>query len=279
MQFEHEINNECAFDIKSNNGICSPKPIINKLQEFVVNFNMSKPNISPQDTIKLLKKKYDCKTESCVINNYNIKNFISPDAVNKVLENNFKPKGPRNTFDWLSNHDIDDVLDQIEKKYTDKYFYHIDFQMRDFEKTNSELSNFNFKEKFDQGYRTFGTVVNTDYSDGNGIHWFAIFGDFLDNNKCYTIEYFNSSGEPPLDEINIWMKKIKHKWNEIFDKPVNDIIVTKLQHQNDNHSCGAYSLYYIISRLDGISYKYFRENHVPDEIMHKFRKYLFRDES
>ena len=62
-----------------------------------------------------------------------------------------------------------------------------------------------------------------------------------------------------------------------LNKKVNDIIVTKIVNQVDNHSCGSYSLYYIISRLDGIPYKHFSNIKIGDETMHKFRKeHLFR---
>jgi len=276
MEFKDEINNECAFNLK-NKGICSDPYIINKIKELVVETK----NVPPKNDKKLfddLKEKYNCKSESCVLTQPEIKEFIPKYELEKNLQLRFKPKGPRNSFNWLSNFDIDDVLEQIQKKYTDKKFYHINFQMRDFEKMGSELARLDFYEKYKQNYRTFGTIINTDYSTGQGIHWFAIFGDFLDNNNCFTIEYFNSSGEPPLDEILIWMKKVKHEWDTKFDKNVKDIIVSNIHHQTDNHSCGAYSLYYIISRLEGIPYKHFRENRIDDKVMHEFRKYLFRDE-
>jgi hypothetical protein len=277
MNFDKDIDNECAFNILSSNGICTDLSVISKLKNTVANFN-NKLETNPQKILEILKKKYNCDSESCVITHDETRRILSEEEIAEQLKNRFKPKGPRNTLDWLSNVDIDDVLKQIQEKYKDKHFYHIDFQMRDFKKSGSELATFNFSKQYKLGYRTFGTVINTDYSTGGGIHWFAIFGDFLENNNCYTIEYFNSSGESPLDEILVWMKDSVLEWSSSFDKPIKDIIVSKIQHQKEDNACGVYSLYYIISRLDGHKYTDFRKERIPDKVMDQFRKYLFRDE-
>jgi hypothetical protein len=50
----------------------------------------------------------------------------------------FKPEGPRDSTKWFSNTDIDSVLAQIQKKYIDKHFLHVPYQMIDFEKIQSE---------------------------------------------------------------------------------------------------------------------------------------------
>ena len=42
-----------------------------------------------------------------------------------------------------------------------------------------------------------------------------------------------------------------------LNKKVEDVVVTKIVNQADNHSCGSYSLYYIISRLEGVPYSHF----------------------
>lgn len=146
--------------------------------------------------------------------------------------------------------------------------------MRDFEKHNSELANVDFVKKYKEGVRCFGVVFNTDYSSGTGQHWFAVFGDF--SKEPFTLEYFNSSGDDPLPEITAWLKKTKHALNKQLNKTVNDVVVTKLINQEDRHSCGSYSIFYIISRLEGVSYKYFNKNKIGDDLMHEFRKNLFR---
>lgn len=269
MEFSKSVS-ECAFHINSDT--CLEDKVINELTTFATNIKSIKGN--PTTVIKKLKKEYNCTNESCLLTQTEIVNKLGNDVVEKQLRERFKPEGPYNSNEWFSNFNIDDVLSQIETKYRYKKFLHISFQMRDFEKSGGELSKIDLVQKYKEGIRCFGVVFNTDYSHGNGLHWFAIFGDL--NKEPFTIEYFNSSGEEPLPEISKWMKDTKNKF-KLAGKDANDIVVTKIVNQRDNHSCGSYSLYYIISRLDGVDSTYFTNNKIGDELMHEFRKnYLFR---
>jgi hypothetical protein len=72
------------------------------------------------------------------------------------------------------------------------------------------------------------------------------------------------------------MKTTKHKLAKKLNKKVNDVLVNKIQHQSDTYSCGVYSLYYILSRLENIPSTAFQHIKVPDESMHKFKEHLFR---
>jgi hypothetical protein len=267
---------ECAFHTESDqkNGICMEDEIIDELKTYANNSKNIKSG-DRRDTIDKLKEVFDCNTESCILSNQEVKDALGHAKVNKQLEERFKPEGPFDSNEWFSNVNIDKVLEQISIKYKDKNFLHINFQMRDFEKVGSELAKTDLVEKYKNGVRCFGVVFNTDYSTGNGQHWFAIFGNFA--KEPFTLEYFNSSGQDPLSEISSWLKKTKHTMSKKLGKVVNDIVVTKIVNQSDNHSCGSYSLYYIISRLEGIPYSHFSKVKIGDEIMHEFRKnHLFR---
>ena len=263
--------NECAFNLETD-GICMDDPTVKKIKKFAI---IKKINVSDKNEfVDKLKQIYNCDSESCLLNQGEIRNVIGETVVQDQLKTRFKPPGPWDTFDWLSNFHIDDVLDQVSKKHADKNFLHIPYQMRDFEQAKTELSNIDFVQKYKLGVRCFGIVFNTDLSSGGGKHWFCIYGDMSKNPM--TIEYFNSSGELPLTEIEIWMKKTKHLLERGLNKPVYDIIVSRVQYQNDSHSCGAYSLYYILSRLSGADVSDFKKNYVNDKLMHEFRKHLFR---
>ncbi len=270
MDFSKTVS-ECAFHIKSND-VCLEDKVIDELKSFAENTKSIKGD--GKTVIKKLKKKYNCTNESCLLQQTEIVNKLGHDVVETQLRERFKPEGPYDSNDWFSNYNIDDVLDQIEVKYRHKKFLHISFQMRDFEKSGGELSKIDLVQKYNDGVRCFGVVFNTDYSYGNGLHWFSIFGDL--NQEPFTIEYFNSSGEEPLPEISKWMKDTRNKF-KLVGKNAEDIVVTKIVNQKDNHSCGSYSLYYIISRLDGVNREYFTNKKIGDNLMHEFRKnYLFR---
>jgi hypothetical protein len=264
---------ECAFHINiKNKKTCLEDEIITELQKFAK--NIKQMNTSNYDVVDKLQKIYDCKSESCLLTKDEIRANIGESIIENQLENRYKPNGPYNSNKWFSNNNIDKVLKQIEKKYKNKKFLHIEFQMRDFEKTNGSLSKIDMVQEYKKGMRCFGVIFNTDFSSGNGEHWFAIFGDL--SKTPITIEYFNSSGEDPLPEIAKWMKDTKHKLEKELKKSATDVIVTKLINQKDNHSCGSYSLYYIISRLAGVPFEYFTNNIIGDKKMHEFRYHLFR---
>lgn len=270
MDFKHDIGNDCAFNIEKKGEFCAPDEIVDKLKQSLGG------DIDEKTALTTLKTNLGCQTETCVLSNPKIQQIIGPDIASKVIHENFKPTGPRDNTNWLSNMDIDSVLAQVQKKYADKGFLHIDFQMIDFAKTGSTLLSLDWPAKYAEGYRTFGTVFNTDKSTGRGTHWFAIYASFEDSEPEHTLEYFNSSGEDPMDEIVQWMKSFKFKCQPKFEKNIKDVVVTHIVNQEDNHSCGAYSLYYIMSRLSGTPYKYFKNNAIGDENMLEFRKYLFR---
>lgn len=278
MEFRDEIDNECGFHIKRKGSFCAPDDIVDKLKETLTGIEKLDPPNSKNDKklLDTLKSKYNCDTEICILNQPEIKQIIGAEPVSQIITEHFKPEGPRDNNKWFSNTDIDTVLLQIKKKYKDKKFLHIEFQMIDFEKTKSELAKLDWPAKFNEGYRTFGTVFNTDTSRESGQHWFAVFGSFEDDSPEFTLEYFNSSGELPMNQISMWMKRVKHEWQPRFNKPIKDIIVTRIENQKDNWNCGSYSLYYIISRLNGTPYRYFKNNAIGDDNMQEFRKYLFR---
>lgn len=267
---------ECAHD-KSQVGVCTPAKIANKLSTFAGVKGSSK------EIIEMVKKKTNCETESCIYKNKNVINVLGDSAVNSILKEYFKPSGPAFTTEWLSNYDIDNVLDQFEKKYPS--FYHIYFQMRDFakkklteaEKKNPEmlkysLNDIEFSQKIKEGIATFGCVLNTDFSTGQGEHWFCLFGDF--RKEPYQIEYFNSSGDAPLDEVQIWLDKTKHDLEKKTGKRVK-LIICRTQHQHDSHSCGPYSLYYIVNRLKGVPAETFDKSIGGDKRMMRWRREMF----
>lgn len=266
-----EEANECV--IKSNK-ICSNKETIDSMKIFLEKIGKK---IKENDKIKILdemKNIMNCKSESCVITSKTFVDFVGNDKTIKNIRN-FMPSGPSHTNTWLSNKNIDEVLEIYKNIYSDEHFYHIPYQLIDFETTQTELSKFDPIAEYDKGMRTFGVIINTDKSGGNGLHWFAIFGDFR-NPSLFTIEYFNSVPMPEQEEIRKWVYKIKHKISKQSNIPVEFIRVNRLKHQTDSHSCGPYSLYYIWCRLNKVDYNYFNEYEVGSYLMKKFRKYLFR---
>lgn len=276
--------NECHFG-KSSAGqsepVCSPKHVVDKMHTFVKEQGHHVDK-NPKKIVDKMKDLLDCSSESCLLKNKDFKKFVGEDIVQDILDKFFKAEGPATNFDLLSNFNIDDTLEQLQERFKEKHFLHIPFQMRDFEKIGSELATIDLVDQFKNGYRTFGTVLNTDYSSGGGIHWYCLYGEYdpdFNNGKSngkVTIEYFNSSGRAPLPETQAWMNKTKHYIEKEMKIPVELKYTTGIKYQSDEHSCGVYCLAYIWARLEGIPFQWFKSENFNDEMMHRVRKNLFR---
>jgi len=265
---------ECAFHNKegAHSGVCSGSGGVDAMKKILNELNVVHSGNTDKDILKKTQEKLACDSESCVVKSAIFKKAYTS-SVDKLKKEKFKPDGPWKDDTWLNNFNIDDVLDQWTNVYPG--FVHIPFQMRDFDKKNTELAKVDLYTKYKEGMKSFGVVLNTDYSSGGGIHWFAIYGDFSDPNNV-TLEYFNSSGTLPLKEVQNWLYSTKALL-ESHDLKVKVIIVSRIEHQKSDTECGVFSLWYIWSRLNGISYVYFdKSKAVTDDMMYTFRRHLYR---
>lgn len=256
MDIKEEHKTEC----KLNSSVCSPEYIIEEVKD-KLNVTLDEPDEIIYEAIE----KTNCDSESCLIKKVIVNNDV-------ILDKYFKPEGPRNDTSLLDNYNIDNVL----KQWTEIYpkFYFIKFQMIDFEEMKTELATVNILDIIKNGYKSMGVVLNTDVSSGKGIHWFCLYCEFKSNMN--TLEYFNSSGRMPRDEVLAWLNKTNSILNDNGIKS-NIVIASNIQHQIDSETeCGPYSLYYIWSRLNKVSYKEFDNKRIPDKKMIEFRETLFR---
>ena len=259
---------ECAFTA-TQGAVCSPKHIVDKMADFLKTKDRNAKKI-----VNTMKERMNCNSESCILKSEEFKRFAQISGIDTILDEFFKPSGPSQTFGLLSNVNIDNVLDQLEKRF--KGFLHIPYQMRDFANVGSELARVDLADQFmNKGIKTFGVVLNTDWSSGRGIHWYCLFGSKTGNKII--IEYFNSSGLAPLPETQAWLQKTKH-YLTIKGLDADIKYSTGIQFQNDDHSCGVYCLMYIWLRLEGVPHSWFTADNFDDSFMHKARKVLFRHE-
>jgi hypothetical protein len=193
---------------------------------------------------------------------------------------------------WLTNFDIENVLNQYEKSHPAFRFIGpspIDYDT----KTNSancvcnNLCNFSIDENLKKGKTKIGVVFNLDPHNKGGSHWVAMFIDLEDK----FVFYFNSTGE----NIQPLLKKFK---DTIVGQGVKrlgkmDYHVNTYEHQKTNTECGMYCLYFIITCLlretdifvdaDGTGKKmdtaqlveYFTEKRIPDKLVEDYRGELF----
>lgn len=283
-----EDNIEGGEEVKENlecvkgNGTCiNNSNIKNLIMEFAKSKNISAKSFD--ETIDELLKLYEIGYESCLLKNKEFLDFaatknVQQDFINKYIDDNFLPIGPRDgerdNYPWLSNTDIDTVLSKLSKEYDN--VHHIPFQMIDFEQTKTQLANTDFVDlvkKSPDGVKMI-VVINTDKSDGRGIHWFAVYMDLSANGG--TIEHYNSSGKGPKTDLLKFLCKTKKSLEEAFPSKKFEIKINHRQHQKKNTECGVYSCFYLWARLSGIPCETLFTKDIKDNRMEDFRSRMFR---
>ena len=76
-----------------------------------------------------------------------------------------------------------------------------------------------------------------------------------------------------------WMEVSARFIGGYLDRPAVALNVSNIRHQRLGTECGAYSIYYILSRISGTGYKEFRKDEIPDSKMLKLRSLLLIDQN
>jgi hypothetical protein len=118
----------CAADVDYVDGSCYSIDQL-KLLATIINKSIKK-NILKGDQIKIINNKHflleqlkdrlkDCKNDqTCWLK----KKFVK--SSNEIsMEDVFRPNGTTGKIEWLSTENIDNVMEQYERKYTDYFFY------------------------------------------------------------------------------------------------------------------------------------------------------------
>ena len=104
------------------------------------------------------------------------------------------------------------------------------------------------------GRSTFACVLNTDVSSGPGKHWVALFGDArAPPGEPWTVEYFNSAGNPPPREVLRWTAAAAARLGELRAARgeaggARREFLTGVRHQRSRTECGLYALFFIRAR-------------------------------
>jgi hypothetical protein len=226
-----------------------------KLDDFIDDDGQNKQNDKQSEQIIENAKKYTkCEDERCVLNSRLLSHdYETIKLINNNLKTNFKIDGPTDVS-LLSNYNIDKTLQQWATHFKDFFAYN--FNMVDYERQGDTLHTIDIMDLYDRGYRTCACVINSDVYSGRGKHWMALFVD-MRNLSQWTVEFFNSSGNRPVESFARWLTKTKNRLEDIIEKhnlkniKVDIIKVTGIMHQYSKTECGVYSLYYIWARLNG----------------------------
>lgn len=240
----------------------------------------------------------ECDRESCWLQK--IPNRYLQDKLKKDLFSPVKPaewKAKPNA--WLSNFDIDVVIQQYEEANRDFLFLGptpIDFdEVKNGKCIWEELCRINIVKEYRRGKRKFGVIFNLDTSDGPGTHWVSLFMDIKDPTPF--LFYFNSTAEETPIEVKDLMERLESQFKLIKPLKSRNLRVlenTKMQHQKSNTECGMYSLFFIISCLtrktdpndmndskkmsvDELVALFAGKTRIPDALVEKYRGIYFND--
>ena len=247
--------------------------------------------------------KYDCDSGKCILKEATSRGIIPRDIADNEIKSRFKPQGPTNTA-LFNNINIDEIMAQWMILYPDFYAY--TFNMYDydkyrlynnaildepdslatvtFEQIYTKLPIFRDGEIYRKAFKCAGCIINSDKYHGRGKHWMALFLDAR-NSSEWTIEFFNSSGNPPQEPWLNWMQRMRIEMEEHLAKTSSLHIKVKIvracarRQQLSKTECGIYSLVYVYGRLNRISPHFYNENTITDHVMFKMRAIFFVDDS
>lgn len=198
-----------------------------------------------------------CSLESCWVDTTILNDIQDAKLRNQLKFFTIKPKMREMSNYWLSTTDINYVMRQYSKLYPQ--FYYVGTEASDFYK---------FKTiKFDKWskYDKIGMVLNHDTTDEPGSHWVALL---IDNN-LKTIEYYDSVGDAPIYEIQLFINKLKKHFVHYT------LLTNKKTHQRENSECGVYSIYFLVQRVLGYSFRDVVDNIISDSSMEQYRSVIF----
>lgn len=201
----------------------------------------------------------------------------------------FKPHMPKewkkNKNTWLSNYDIDLVLKQYERIYSNFKTYNASASDCPVEVT-CPLSNLDPFKLRAEGRTKIGIVFNLDKTGESGSHWVAVFIDLKIAKNPLTpedlkkmakdhveINYYDSYGDPPVDGIKMFIVRLGEKFLLAGEKV--KILYNDKRHQYGNSECGIYSMNFILERLHGTPMKKISKSKIVDKDMNNMRRLLY----
>ena len=274
---------KCAPNNNNNNFSCFGKPALLRICKSWNDFYKEDP-ISYTNNLNIdqLWNKLDdklrnkCNNEWCWME----QEFVKKANIN--TRDIFRPSMPKKWYDhereWLNTTDIENVMQQYEKKYDDFKFIGpvpIDFDYKPHPGTCivNELCKINLTQLLKKGIHKLGVIFNLDPHDKPGSHWVALYSDVKDGG----VYYFDSYGVEPPKEVKDLMNRLTKQGKNHNNKMNAD--VNKVRHQFKNSECGVYSMHFIINLLEGKSFKEVTENIIKDDDMLKNRDvYYVRQE-
>jgi hypothetical protein len=250
--------------------------------------------LSKEELVEILNNKLSnkCSEQTCWLRLSFVKELENED----ILENTFRPEGPKDRYEWLSTNHINDVIEQYHA--VKKNFLFLGAVPYDFEDLPVlGISNIDFKELEEKGKTEIGMVINLDEHYKSGSHWVGLYIN-LEKNQIY---YFDSTGAKPGSRIKKFATRVmRYMYNKKYKEKINmkeliqdiknnknskyinninkfDIRYNDVKHQFKNSECGVYSINFIERLVMGESFDNVIRNVIKDDKINLRRKEFFRN--
>lgn len=271
---------KCAPDKQYRDGSCMPLEVLidmanayNNEFDDKIKLHNNMETLNPGKYKRYLVKSFGsrlnniCDSQRCWVK----QKFVS--RMRKELKNiakkeSFRPEGPEGQFTWLNTYNINDVMGQYEKKYSDFKFMGavpIDFD----ELPHLGIADLDYNNMMDNGKTKLGFVFNLDEHYKKGSHWVGMYT----NLSSGQIFFFDSYGIAPEKRIRKLMRRIG-KFCDSKNIKV-DSRYNKVRHQYKNSECGVYSINFILRLLKGESFEDITNNVTTDSEVNRCRDIYF----
>lgn len=218
-------------------------------------------------------------------------------APSEVVAKSLRPAQPKEwkskPYTWLTNYDIEDVMEQYDYSFDPSYKYKflgvfpIDFEAKTmFGKCLfQEFCNLDIAKIYRKGIKYMGMVTNLDKHDEDGSHWTSLFVILDPTSPAFGAYYYDSVASAPPPEVMKFMKSLKEQAARLPGAAAPfKIQWNRMRHQYKGTECGMFSMAYQIRWLTHLKDKTkphttFEEIvNIPlrDEDVHQLRNGLFR---
>lgn len=263
----------CPCRKTSKNGVCSKPEVLEAVENAVTDKGIKivdNNKISNNKFINSYALHFKLKSELEVVTHLDLLNYADQEVIKENVVEEFKPLGPANTVEWLSDSHIHNVLDMYKEEFPE--FDYWDSCLMSFERNGDELAKKNVSD-FGSDVKVLGCVLNT-AKRGSGEHWIAIAIDCRNKDNIY-IRYFDSTGKPITKEVDAWCDKKIEELKTLYPNAKVSLWMNDVQHQHGNNECGVYCLYFIKYLLEYHNDQFSFPCKVSDDSMINFRRYIF----
>lgn len=225
--------------------------------------------------LKQLLDRFDtvCKGNEICITKQEFMNEIVAEMREEFDDYTFRPLGPLNPNEWLSTIDINKIMVQYEKIYSDFKFLGA-VPLNCDELKFCSLYNLDFAQHEKNNIKKIGIIFNHDKFGQSGSHWVSIFMN-LETGEFY---FCDSVGKGPIGNI----KKLIDNFEKYYEDKTGKKIIfkqNKKSYQKDSSECGVYSSNFIIRLLAGESFDNIIQNSLDFKDINSCRNLYFRNKS